>query len=439
MGSSPRVRGRQRTRKRVGPAFGLIPASAGQTPLRCFSTTPRRAHPRECGADPEAYQAATATLGSSPRVRGRRGVGVDEILVGGLIPASAGQTTKRTPEDWSHAGSSPRVRGRRSMSSSSGSESGLIPASAGQTNVCATWRLTATAHPRECGADCFPPCGGVRLSGSSPRVRGRLGRWFVGRGRGGLIPASAGQTEQERAAAEAARAHPRECGADCTATEPLSIPAGSSPRVRGRPRCSRGVRLWAGLIPASAGQTSGPPGPADASTAHPRECGADPRLGHARQGLRGSSPRVRGRLWLSVLMRKRKGLIPASAGQTRSQSACPAPCGAHPRECGADRPGWVDCQIRPGSSPRVRGRPLGGAASKARERLIPASAGQTPVWPRSLLVCRAHPRECGADFHLIRVQPHTPGSSPRVRGRPFATSNAAPIERVKEPTSSSHF
>ena len=51
-----------------------------------------------------------------------------------------------------------------------------------------------------------------------------------------------------------------------------------------------------GLIPASAGQTSGVDTPIPTAWAHPRECGADVFTDGDEAGDKGSSPRVRGRL-----------------------------------------------------------------------------------------------------------------------------------------------
>ena len=49
-------------------------------------------HPRGCGADLEQRDIARDDIGSSPRVRGRPQVALDEVGELGLIPAGAGQT-----------------------------------------------------------------------------------------------------------------------------------------------------------------------------------------------------------------------------------------------------------------------------------------------------------------------------------------------------------
>ena len=51
-------------------------------------------------------------------------------------------------------------------------------------------------------------------------------------------------------------------------------------------------------------------------TAHPRVCGADSLRSAESHPVRGSSPRVRGRLDMSLYSVLPQGLIPACAGQT---------------------------------------------------------------------------------------------------------------------------
>ena len=218
----------------------------------------------------------------------------------------------------------------------------------------------------------------------------------------------------------------------------VSEKSGSSPRVRGGPqRCGRGQR-GRGLIPASAGRTSLPSCGASAARAHPRECGADSNLDYVYLPKGGSSPRVRGGRLSSHLDHTKRRLIPASAGRTLGSSLLLSLARAHPRECGADSFLRRTLEVREGSSPRVRGGPGGANAGWSDGGLIPASAGRTrPPICRSI-TSTAHPRECGADMRSKSSGVRRLGSSPRVRGGPFATSNAAPIERVKEPTSSSH-
>ena len=216
----------------------------------------------------------------------------------------------------------------------------------------------------------------------------------------GLIPASAGQTSPPRAAGLRAGAHPRECGADREADRGEAKAEGSSPRVRGRPARRRNSAHTRGLIPASAGQTYRVLLDLWRGWAHPRECGADTCMAQPRLIWRGSSPRVRGRLSHQTRGSHRPGLIPASAGQTPHNVHRMGQRGAHPRECGADCASRPPPGLVVGSSPRVRGRPYRWHDDHHRRGLIPASAGQTPSSGRCAQNAGAHPRECGADRRL---------------------------------------
>ena len=152
-GSSPRVRGRRHHHAHHLGTLGLIPASAGQTASPRSAFAAGWAHPRECGADGMWCKGNVGGTGSSPRVRGRRGSTGSADPSRGLIPASAGQTLSpacHCVPSWAHPrecgadtsvsrmssgslGSSPRVRGRRGVTRPFDRLTGLIPASAGQT------------------------------------------------------------------------------------------------------------------------------------------------------------------------------------------------------------------------------------------------------------------------------------------------------------------
>ena len=170
-GSSPRVRGKPHDEHERLWRERLIPACAGKTFLPFMCVVWARAHPRVCGENVGTIEVARLTGGSSPRVRGKRGVTVDDQLLERLIPACAGKTGCATP----------------------------IPTGAG-------------AHPRVCGEneDVFPA--GFLLVGSSPRVRGKPRRLRTSRARGGLIPACAGKTQMTFWDRSVRRAHPRVCG-----------------------------------------------------------------------------------------------------------------------------------------------------------------------------------------------------------------------------------
>ena len=71
-GSSPRMRGKLLRVATLPARFGLIPAHAGKTPSRQSAAVLHQAHPRACGENiSEPFESRTS-LGSSPRMRGKR-------------------------------------------------------------------------------------------------------------------------------------------------------------------------------------------------------------------------------------------------------------------------------------------------------------------------------------------------------------------------------
>ena len=212
-------------------------------------------------------------------------------------------------------------------------------------------------HPRECGANSRSPVFIGRVSGSSPRVRGKLCLLFSLGIAVRIIPASAGQTEEGPQAHRRWSDHPRECGANTTLLPRLLIVFGSSPRVRGKHTALARSRTCPRIIPASAGQTRRPQAQRKRRTDHPRECGANALTTADGKNRRGSSPRVRGKRVVSRAHGCVPRIIPASAGQTVASSIAMASAPDHPRECGANREGVYDAFSIGGSSPRVRGKP----------------------------------------------------------------------------------
>ena len=170
-GSSPRVRGKPAC-LRPGPGLaGLIPACAGKTFQPLLRDARSQAHPRVCGENLLACGQGQASQGSSPRVRGKHSSRYCGMLVRRLIPACAGKTACSDPGGWrvrahprvcgenpvfslaasAAVGSSPRVRGKRSRKPSELASRRLIPACAGKTGRAAKNTGLAKAHPRVCG------------------------------------------------------------------------------------------------------------------------------------------------------------------------------------------------------------------------------------------------------------------------------------------------
>ena len=231
--------------------------------------------------------------------------------------------------------------------------------------------------------------------GSSPRVRGKRHRRRLQQMRLGLIPARAGKTASAWVLAAPSRAHPRACGENPASGLGVSISAGSSPRVRGKPRPMGRGRAPGGLIPARAGKTSARRSTSRATRAHPRACGENTDWAVTEISPPGSSPRVRGKQEDRERCLHHVRLIPARAGKTGVHSSWSGSVRAHPRACGENLPGWLDTLLGWGSSPRVRGKPRRPHRQGRRRRLIPARAGKTDIMGSADGDGPAHPRACG--------------------------------------------
>ena len=172
------------------------------------------AHPRVCGENDSSTPVVDGIIGSSPRVRGKRGIVNAARTVPGLIPACAGKTYIRlAPQRLTRAhprvcgenatldranarvlGSSPRVRGKPPLEIPSHTDERLIPACAGKTQISPSLRGLNAAHPRVCGENCIHETTEPITLGSSPRVRGKQPAWSSPSQKMRLIPACAGKT-----------------------------------------------------------------------------------------------------------------------------------------------------------------------------------------------------------------------------------------------------
>ena len=167
------------------------------------------------------------------------------------------------------------------------------------------------------------------------------------------------------------------CGENCFFVVCVFVCLGSSPRVRGKLPGSPPCGGAGGLIPACAGKTLSPKPQTLNVPAHPRVCGENSSLLPPPYTLTGSSPRVRGKLWLHKATVFIAGLIPACAGKTRCRDRSSLISRAHPRVCGENMEGFLKKHPEKGSSPRVRGKPHYNPGLQISSGLIPACAGKT--------------------------------------------------------------
>ena len=316
MGSSPRMRGTRHHARLETVETGIIPAYAGNTRERHGTVSDRRDHPRVCGEHLPASSGSCTRRGSSPRMRGTQKTTANTHHTSGIIPAYAGNTqsnTMRGASVWDHPrvcgehgdnneesiedlGSSPRMRGTPYRQPVLAHGAGIIPAYAGNTRLQRYQHERCRDHPRVCGEHCeglFVASGDV---GSSPRMRGTPARYCASRSNAGIIPAYAGNTSFSEFYNTVDRDHPRVCGEHLMMSSSVSAISGSSPRMRGTLSHSRRRIEHHGIIPAYAGNTGCVRWRNTNGRDHPRVCGEHIREGLREKGWTGSSPRMRGTL-----------------------------------------------------------------------------------------------------------------------------------------------
>ncbi len=152
-------------------------------------------------------------------------------------------------------GSSPRVRGTRGINPGEFPVDRFIPACAGNTSSYFLSFTASWVHPRVCGEHGSRRSGPAALTGSSPRVRGTHDLHIDDTVSLRFIPACAGNTRPRSSAHPGRPVHPRVCGEHCRDDGPLPADAGSSPRVRGTQKSRHHANRSLRFIPACAGNT----------------------------------------------------------------------------------------------------------------------------------------------------------------------------------------
>src|SRR5699024_5424745 len=139
---------------------------------------------------------------------------------------------------------------------------------------------------------------------------------------------------------------------------------------------------------------------------------------HARTGQNGSSPPARGTRYVAGRETRRRGIIPACAGNTTWETASIGMTSDHPRLRGVHQSRFSAGMSYTGSSPPSRGRRYWGLRSRATLRIIPACAGNTKVGYGEFVTYRDHPRLRGEhpepdwlDAPAVRIIPACAGNT----------------------------
>ncbi len=192
--------------------------------------------------------------------------------------------------------------------------------------------------------------------GTSPRARGR-GRDVPGEvGVDRNIPACAGSSTSLASPSPPAAEHPRVRGVEVRRRGLALVKAGTSPRARGRGRGDGDRHCLLRNIPACAGSRTGEPRPHRSRGEHPRVRGVEYLYAWGYELGSGTSPRARGRAAQGARKTGARRNIPACAGSSTAWSSWSAARGEHPRVRGVELPGFAHVGLDVGTSPRARGR-----------------------------------------------------------------------------------
>ena len=194
VGSPPRVRGKDAIQRHPSCGFGITPACAGKSAGNAEDEVLTWDHPRVCGEKASPVFFALFLSGSPPRVRGKGSSTSRWERRPWITPACAGKRAsadcgREAPEDHPrvcgekfirlalpdlHRGSPPRVRGKGYPFQHPCCLVGITPACAGKSRRCCPPGSPHWDHPRVCGEKATTCAAWRPISGSPPRVRGKV-------------------------------------------------------------------------------------------------------------------------------------------------------------------------------------------------------------------------------------------------------------------------
>ena len=163
---------------------------------------------------------------------------------------------------------------------------------------------------------------------------------------------------------------------------------GLSPRLRGNRNALQRYGRRRGSIPAPAGEPSPRPSARRRRRVYPRACGGTARIRCPCCVLGGLSPRLRGNLASPGKPFISARSIPAPAGEPATSSGRGLGCRVYPRACGGTLAAYLACISAYGLSPRLRGNRQPAGRGAHRRGSIPAPAGGTGMSGASPKVAR---------------------------------------------------
>ena len=169
------------------------------------------------------------------------------------------------------------------------------------------------------------------------------------------------------------------CGEKCATRWQKPKALGSPPRMRGKVHQRSAEIQRYGITPAYAGKRCRPPHQAPAVWDHPRVCGEKWQNRVNQLLVRGSPPRMRGKVIPYLFSRELQGITPAYAGKSRSQPRTAPRHRDHPRVCGEKMSRPPAKTRTPGLPPRMRGKEVKALLHFNWVGITPACAGKSRI------------------------------------------------------------
>ena len=320
-GPFPRMWGKRSTANHFSSSSRFIPTHVGETgrPQR----PPRRSavHPHACGGNQEIVRTGKASNGSSPRMWGKPQWHYRSCHQWRFIPTHVGKTaawSSRLPSSTVH----PHACGENQQNMVSIPENvRFIPTHVGKTSrTWSAYRKTCgssprmwgklqyrssriccpSVHPHACGENVYRMMTPVRICGSSPRMWGKLTFTEDIQIGNRFIPTHVGETFNVLHFRIPPAVHPHACGgnirpAECPDDSGRFIPT----RMWGKLAWGSYSHVEGRFIPTHVGETPVCPAYPSVESVHPHACGGNPSPCRKNSPVRGSSPRMWGKLRLA--------------------------------------------------------------------------------------------------------------------------------------------
>ena len=192
---------------------------------------------------------------------------------------------------------------------------------------------------------------------------------------------------------------------------------GSPSRMRGKEGDELGLGQTIRITPACAGKRAGPNNSLTGNQDHPRVCGEKAITVSSAHIMRGSPPRVRGKVVGSEELPGVVGITPACAGKRTRPRRWVQPPRDHPRVCGEKQYDFLTSTCTKGSPPRMRGKAPINRHQAEEHGITLAYAGKSCPPQAPTFTRQDHPRVCGEKCPPGKFFFMTVGSPPRVRGK----------------------